>query len=232
MTWRPWIILGFGIVAFLVDALLVLQEDLPKIAIDDDPKKVSEPLRTLTYRPETRRQNLEAMGLPTELANAAAVHAANTDKQRQKWWKVLEGNPDALGAALCPSSDVPQPYAMLRFLVSEDAGRRYVVEAGRTVVLEPQPWFETSVVPALYDHFELTERRKADATVMAIAAALLSKEDEALDGQAPWSMGVLGAWSYGRLESQNPKLRKMVIEYFGLMHYLTELANEPRGICS
>lgn len=232
MTWRPWIILGFGIVAFLVNGLLVLQEDLPKIAIEDDVKKVREPLRTLTYRPETRRQNLEAMGLPSDLANAAAVHAANVDKQRQKWWKVLEGNSATLGAALCPSSDLPQPYAMMQFLVTEDAGRRYVLEAGRTTELTKQPWFGQSVVPALYDHFELTERRKSDATLMAVSAAFLSKETEAIDGQAPWSMGALGAWSYGRLQSQNPKLRKMVIEYFGLMHYLTELANEPKGICS
>jgi hypothetical protein len=233
MTWRPWIISGLGIVALLLNGLLVVQEDLPQVIVDDDPEKIIEPLRTLTYAPNTRRQNFEqAMGLPPEVANAAAVYAQNLSKQRNKWWKVLELNQDQLGAALCPSKDLPQPYAMLRFLVVEDAGRRYVIEAGRTKVLEPQPWFEESVVPSLYDHFERTERRKGDATVMAVSAAMLAMETEALDGQAPWSMGVLGAWSYGRLESQHPKLRKFVIEYFGLMHYLTELANESRGICS
>jgi hypothetical protein len=232
MTWRPFVIVGLGIIAMLLNGVLVFLEDMPSVTTAAEVTKIIEPLRTLTYSPTNRRQNLEAMGLPSELANLTANHIANLDRDRKKWEAALQADPATLGQSLCPSERVPQPYAMLQYLVYADAQQRYVIEPSRVKTLEVQPWYQQSVVPALYDHFERTERRKADATVMGVAAALLAMEQQALDGAAPWSMGALGAWSYGRLEEQHPKVRKMVIEYFGLMHYLTELANEQRGICS
>ena len=121
---------------------------------------------------------------------------------------------------------------MVQWLVVEDAGSRYVVQHQRTTILEPQSWFEQSLVPALYDEFERSKRRKADATLMGVSSVLLNQENEALRGASPWSMGVMGTWSFARLQTNSPKITKMVIEYFGLMHYLTELANTNRGICS
>ena len=232
MTPRPWIIAALGMVAVLLNGVLMWQEDMPSVTIGPEVTKIIEPLRTLTYAPSSRRQNLEAMGLNSDLANLTANYIGTLDRDRKKWEAVLQQDANGLGQSLCTSERVPQPYAMLRYLVYEDAGRRYSVEAPKVKVLEAYPWYDTSVVPALYEHFERTERRKSDATVMGVSAALLGMETQALDGESPWSMGAMGAWSYGRLESQHPKLKKMVIEYFGLMHYLTELANGQKGICS
>jgi len=232
MTWRPWIIMMLGIVALLVNGVLMVQEDMPEVATGPEIDKIIEPLRNLTYLPSTRRQNLEAMGFPPDLANRTAIHAANLERQQAKWDKILRGDPAGLGQALCPSDRVPQPYAMLQYLVTEDAGRRYVIQHQRVTVLEPQSWFEQSLVPALYDEFERNKRRKADATVMGVSAALLGQENEALQGVDPWNMGVLGTWSFARLQKRQRKITTMVMEYFGLMHYLTELANTNRGICS
>jgi len=232
MTWRPWIIMTLGIVALLVNGVLMVQEDMPQVAAQQELKKIIEPLRTLTYLESTRRQNFVEMGLSDSLADKAAIYASNQDRSRKKWLKILAQDPAGLGQALCPSDRVPQPYAMLRYLVTQDAGRRYVVSPGRTTVLEPQSWYEESPVDALYDQFEITERRKADATVMAVSSVLLAREMDALNGVSPWSMGVLGNWSFPRLQKREPRITQMVIEYFGLMHYLTELANTNRGICS
>jgi hypothetical protein len=232
VTWRPWVIMALGIVALLINGVLMVQEDMPSMTTAPEVARIPQPLRTLTYSATNRRQNFETMGMPQELADLTAKHIARLERDQKKWEQVLAADPAGLGQALCPSEAVPQPYAMLRYLVYEDAGRRYNIDAGATRTLEVQPWYETSLVPALYEHFEVTERRKSDATLMAVSAALLSMEEPALDGTTPWSMGALGAWSFGRLESKNPRLRKMVIEHFGLMHFLTELANQQRGICS
>ena len=233
MTARPWIVLSLGVVSLLINGVLMVQEDMPAVTTGPEvDRKFLEPLRTLTYAQSARRQNLEAMGLPSDLASLTADYMLRLQNDQKRWEAVLQQDPAGLGQSLCTSERLPQPYAMLKYLVYEDAGRRYSIDPVRVKVLEAQPWYEASLVPALYDHFERNERRKADATVMGVSAALLGMESAALDGDAPWSMGALGAWSYGRLEADHPKLRTMVIEYFGLMHFLTELANQQRGICS
>jgi len=232
MTFRPWVILTLAIAAFLVNGVLIFQEDMPSVTSGPELGKIQEPLLTLAYTRTNRRQNLEAMGLSTDVAHLAAVYSERLETEQKKWDAVLERDATKLSSALCPNKEVPQPYAMLRFLVYEDAQKRYVVEPIRVKELEVQPWYDTSIVPALYDHFERTERRKSDATVMAVSAALLGMETQALDGTSPWSMGALGSWSYATLQTQQPRVRRMVIEYFGFMHYLTERANRPGGICS
>lgn len=232
MTFRPWVILTLAIAAFLINSVLILQEDMPTPPTDPQLEKIREPLLELAYTRTNRRQNLETMGLDTELADLAARYSERLETEQKKWDAVLASDATKLAGALCPNKEVPQPYAMLEFLVYEDAQKRYVVEPIKITGLERQPWFEASIVPSLYDKFERTERRKSDATLMAVSAALVGMESQAVDGMSPWSMGALGTWSYPTLEKQHRRVRRMVIEYFGFMHYLTERANRPGGICS
>jgi hypothetical protein len=107
-----------------------------------------------------------------------------------------------------------------------------VVDPVTLKTLERQTWYDASLVPALYDQYERTANRKAEATIMAVSSALLGMEGQALEGQSPWSSGVLGSWGFSRLEAQQPRVRRLVIEYFALMHFLTELANGQDGICA
>lgn len=234
MTFRPWVILTLAIAAFLINSVLIYQEDMPDPAALQELETYQEPLLTLTYGRSNRRQNFETMGLSTDLAHLAATYSERLETQQKRWDATLARDQTGLTAYLCPNKEVPQPYGMLRYLVYEDAQRRYVVEPSRLKELEVQPWYDVSPVPAatLYEHFEKTERRKSDATLMAVSSALLGMEAAAVDGATPWSMGALGSWSYPNLQKQNPRLKRMVIEYFGMMHYLTERANRPGGICS
>lgn len=84
----------------------------------------------------------------------------------------------------------------------------------------------------MYDHFERSEARKPDATLMAVSSVILIREADALEGVSPWSLGLVGSWGFAKLRKQDPRIQVLVIEYFSLMHLLTELANSPRGICS
>jgi hypothetical protein len=232
MTWRPWVIVSLGLVAGVLLVTLLVTERIPSVEQGPELKKIQEKLRTLQYLPNNRRANFEVMGLDNELADAAARYVGRYDRQTEKLKKILDEETAELSQALCPSEDLPQPYAAMKYLLEESSGARYVVDPIQLRTLEPQEWYDRSLVPALYDHFERSEARKADATVMAVSSVILAREVDALEGVAPWSLGLVGSWGFGKLKSREPRIQILVIEYFSLMHYLTELANSPRGICS
>jgi hypothetical protein len=136
-----------------------------------------------------------------------------------------------VGRVFCPGTGLPQPYAAMAYLVTGEGGRRDVVDVERLKLFEPQPWFDDAPVGNVYNHIELTAGRRSDATLMGVSALLLSKEDDALDGQSPWSTGLMGSWGWGPVRKTYPSSEMLVIQYFSLMHYLTELANTRNGIC-
>jgi hypothetical protein len=232
MTWRPWVIVSLGIVVSILLSVLVATENIPSPEQTADLKKIQEKLRTLQYQPNNRRANFDVMGLAPDDADAAARYVARYDRQIEKFKKILNDQTAELTDVFCPSEDLPQPYSALEFLVEESSGARYVVDPIQLKNLEAQTWYERSLVPALYDHFERSEARKPDATLMAVSSVILIREADALEGVSPWSLGLVGSWGFAKLRKQDPRIQVLVIEYFSLMHLLTELANSPRGICS
>lgn len=232
MTWRPWVIAGLMILAVLVNGMLVINERIPSPEEVADVKKIEEKLRTLQYLPNNRRANFQTMGMSFDLSEAAASHIGRFDRQGEKFYRLLEEQAAELEEVFCPSPGLPQPYAALAYLVYEENGARYVVDPITVRRFERQPWFDRALVPALYDHFERTETRKPDATLMAVAAAVLDREEDALDGVPPWSLGLIGSWGFPKLEKRTPRITRLAVEYFALMHFITEIANLQRGICS
>jgi hypothetical protein len=174
------------------------------------------------------------MGMSDELADAAANHAARFAGQTERFRKVLEEQSAEMTDVLCPSEKLPQPYSMLAYLVYEEASIRYVADPAMMQRLERNPWFDTENIEGLHNAFERVENRRQEATLMAISAGLLNREDAALEGVSPWYRGRgIGSWGFQRLERSEPRITRLAIEYFGFMHFLTEIANEPqRGICS
>ena len=137
-----------------------------------------------------------------------------------------------VGDAFCPSDKVPQPYSVLRYLLIEENERRDVIDVERVITLEEQPWYRISPVDGVYNQLERTDARKADATLMGVSALLLGREADALDGNAPWSTGMMGSWGFKKLKREDPTIEMLVLQYFSLMHFLTEIANSRDGICS
>src|SRR5690606_327633 len=116
-----------------------------------------------------------------------------------------------VGEAFCPGAGLPQPWAALRFLVREENGRRDVVDPTRLLAFEPQPWFAAAPVEPLYRHLEVVPDRQPDATLMGVAAALLGREIDTLEGRSPWSRGLAGSWGFRRLVRDAPQVEKMVV---------------------
>ncbi len=232
MSWRPWVILGLLFVAFVLNSVLVYHEKVPLPNEGPEVERVEEKLRHLQYLPTSRRNNFKEMGMGDEQADAAANMVDRYLKQKDKFKAMLADQGAEVGDAFCSSDRVPQPYAVLRYLVIEENERRDVFDPARLITFEEQPWYGLAPVDAVYNELERTDGRKADATLMGVSALLLGRESDALDGNAPWSTGLMGSWGFKKLKRENPTIEVMVLEYFSLMHYLTELANTKDGICS
>jgi hypothetical protein len=235
MIWRPWIVFSLLVLAVLTNMVLVYFERLPTPEVREElDKKFDEPLRKLTYQAGNRRNNLKVMGMSDELADIAANHAARFSGQTDRFRKMLEEQSAEMTDVLCPSEKLPQPYALLAYLVYEENSIRYVMDPAMVVKFERHSWFDTENIQGLYDTFERVENRLLETTLMAVSAGLLNREDTALRGESPWYLGRgFGSWGFSRLEKSEPRITRLAIEYFGFMHFLTEIANEPqRGICS
>lgn len=233
MTWRPWVVFACLMLAALLDGTLIIVEQVPRLDAGPDIIKVEERLRTLQYTAANRRANFEAMGMTPDLADATARQIQRYEKQQaERFYAMLDEQAAEVADVFCSSERTPQPYTALRYLVYEENGVRQVVDPLSMRRFESQKWYETSYVEALYDHFERAQAHKPDATIMAVGSVLTRREIDALDGVAPWSLGLVGSWGFGRLVKKEPRVQALVVEYFALMHFVTELANLKRGICA
>jgi len=233
MSWRPWVLTSTVLIAMVLNLFLLLKERMPTVDQGPDVIKIEERLRHLQYLKEQRRTNFSEMGMDTEMAHAAATYIDNRyARHRERLIGLLEEHAGEVGGAFCPSADLPQPYAAAEFLVYEENQRRDVFAPEKLLTLESQAWFAGSPVESVYNTLEVTESRKNEATVMGVSALLLGRENDVLEGRAPWSQNLLGSWGFSRLKKDSPSIEILAIQYFALMHYLTELANTRDGICS
>lgn len=238
MNWRPWVVAAVLMAAVIVNTALLGFEEVtaPGAAEGDDISvAATDQLATLRYSPNSRLANLKAMGLPDDIANDANDLATGLMQQRQKVLeKLLVDNNEVSTRVFCAGGGrLPQRYAALSVLVVDEDGVRRVIEPRSLTTMEMQPWYDVAQVPDVFREVELTPDRKADATAMAVAALLLSEEQRLLDGDSPWGSGLVGTWSMGRVLNDygDRKIRQKLVEYFALMHLLTELANGEGGLC-
>lgn len=231
MNWRALFVALTLVGAVLLNMALAFWEHIPKPEGELEVVRVDEVLRHIQYTASTRRNNFKEMGMDDALADAAASRIDRLMRKKEAWRELLAEQAAEVGPSFCPGTGLPQPYAVMRFIVKEENDRRDVIDSERLSLFEEQPWFVGSPVDAVYTSIELTTSRKADATVMGVGAVLLAKEDDLLDRMSPWSTGIMGTWGVSPLMSEYPTSRRLLIEYFALMHYLTELANTRDGIC-
>ena len=235
MHWRPWIVVLALFVSLVLNAALVFQEKVPELQVDEDPELAREPLRHLTYSSRQRRKNFEVMGLDEEHRERAAGIADRLYKQNAKRYrKMFEEQGLEVARTFCPTtSGLPQPYDAMRLLIIEEAGSRDVIDGTNALFLfEEQSWFETAgTALPVYNRLERRRGRRNDATLMGVSALLLGREGEAVNERGPWSTGFLGGGSFATIESENPAIRQTTAEYLALVHVLTEIANEPDGLC-
>lgn len=232
---RRALVIAFCLFVAIVGAgFLVYQEVIPDGQLRQQIQGFDEPLRRVSYRATNRNSNFVDMGLPQPLADEVTAEARKLDEHKKRLAKLIEEQALDIGKALCPNpGKLPQPYAAMEYLVVQDGGERSVVNARKALFeFEQQSWYATdSNVPGVYERLERTQRRRPDASLMGVAAILAMREADAINERGPWAKGLFGG-SFETLESENPSIRIKTVQYFALVHVLTEIANDPDGICA
>ncbi len=233
MTWRPWVIVLALFTSFVLNLVLVVQEIVPTAELGEEVERIDEPLKHVSYVAGMRRANFEEFGMDSKLADTTANLIANYGRAHGKRLEaMLEEQGPAVSRAFCSigGDQVPQPYAAMQFIVQEENGRRDVIPVGDLLEFEPQPWFEKTPVRSVYQKMEVRRDRRADATVMGVGALLASREADAIGQRSPFQVGLM-VGGFDAVTRDTPRVRQVAIEYFALMHYLTEVANKEGGIC-
>lgn len=237
MTLRPWLTLGVLLILMGVSGFLLSQEAIaPPEQRARHLQVKQDPLGNVAYTKALREQNLKAFGLDDEMVAAVQARIRDLeDRHQPRLAKFLEDAPEPteLAEAICGQTNQVRPrYGALRVLVSEDKGRRQVVDIDRVSGLSIQDWSKISPISAVYDHVELSTERKPDATLMAVAAILVAKEEDLLNSNAPWGSSLAANWSWKSVQKQYPGIRERCVDYFALLHFTVELATADDGICS
>ena len=196
----------------------------------------TDPLLQTRYTEGRRKTNMATFGLTESMQASALDRMRRIEQKHKRKIEILVNNapdPNALADALCGQTSQVRPrYGALRFLVKDNKGRRDPIQISRVTGLEEQDWSQVSPIGDVFVKVELSDERQDDATLMAIAAILANREQDALESYAPWGRGLLpGAWSWNKVNETFPGLSERVVEYFALMHLFVEYAMSDEGLC-
>lgn len=236
VNWRMFLAFLWLVLAAGANGYLLNKEEIA--GVEKTAKQLvraEDPLLDLRHVAADRLENFKKMGLDPAVAEATVRKVKDLEQLYAPRLEALlneAADPDALADALCGETrDVRPRYGALRFLISEDNGRRDVIRLNRISGLEAQDWYLTSPVDAVYQEIELLAERQPDATVMALAAILLKREQDVLEHNTPWGQGIALQWSWARVKAENSGIQETLVSYLALMHLTVELAQKEGGIC-
>jgi hypothetical protein len=234
MNWRVFTILAVGLVGVMMNGWMLSQETLEATGQQEDlvNEANKDPLQNIQYISGNRDKHLADFGLPKKLRDAAFKKMTSFAKRKVKIVEWLQEEQGTLAPIFC-AGGLSQRYAALSVLVVNESGQRRAYKPNELFTLEEQPWYDTVVVEQVYEHVEVTAKRNDDATVMGVAAILLSRERDILAGNSPWGSSFFGGWSLEEVLASDETIEMDLINYFAMMYVITEIANKTNesGIC-
>jgi hypothetical protein len=208
VNWRPWILAATFLAMLIANGALLFNEELRLPDQGDGPveRRGDELIPQVTYVATNRLDNFRRFGMSDEMAEDAfnlTMRAVDTRDQRRVFQMLLDQDKLVAGDKLCSNRAIPERYAALALLVAEvDVGggvkEKRLVDWRNMRKLEVQDWYPTSRVAAVYEKLETGVIDRGDSTVMGVGAVLTGREQDVLDGNAPFGTGI-GGWSQSRL---------------------------------
>ena len=234
---REIVVAASFVIGVAASVFLLLKEDIvPPETAGVHMARTVDPLLGLVYTESNRKVNLRAFGLSDRMQQMALDRMKRIQQRHgRKIELLLDGaaNPNAVADALCGDTAQVRPrYGALRFLVKEKNGVRSALRVSTVTDLDAEEWAILAPISDVYQSIELIDNREEDATLMALAAILEGREEDALKGFAPWGRGILpGQWSWEKVMNQYAGIDDRVVEYLAVMHLFVEAANADGGIC-
>lgn len=244
MTLRPFIVGGATLILAAINGYLLYTEygwhpEYKGIAPSEfQPRHVtddSDPLLALLPVATDRAKNFKAFGLPEAMIKKTLDRMRDLDdrhRDRINFFLVSIDDPTEIEDAFCGQTQQVRPrYGALRFLIEEQQGMRRPINVDRASGFKRQKWTLASPIDEIYRVAELGEDKHEDATLMAVAAIVLGKEEDLLEGRKPFGRGLAATWSWNDVKKQNPGIEDRLVEYFALMHLTWELMAGSGGLC-
>lgn len=244
MNWRM-ILLGVYLPISIIGAIgLAWQEEIADSQNQTIAKAVKvDPLLDMKFNEQSRRGNLQAMGLTDpeiditmkKIAQLSDLYHVSTDPGGNSIFKRISAtdDQDALASAFCRSDHVPVRYAAMRFLVVKKGGVLQGINYGEVDRLEPQDWYDDSKIISVHEMADLSTDVKSDATKMAFAAILTEKTDLIIKQQAPYGNALLGVgWDWDEVKKLSPGIAERVMTWMAILHLTEEVAFKPDGLCT
>ena len=223
---RLWLMLVLLLSFGALDVYLLTQE--PDL---DDPQvvegQVFDALRRMSYSPSNRLANLNDMGLDDAALNEAVrERIAKLEISKAKLVERLKAQPpnSYVYTAFCSSDatqGLPPPYAAIPLLVERGRDGLYVADPEFLSFL-PVEGYSEDTARAVY----LTWEGRNRSTLMGVAGLLLEKGDLAARRQEVWGGSYLRSARFREVKTTYPRAWGLVVDYFALMHLVTELASE------
>lgn len=242
MKLRPFLVLGTMLILMGVNGYLLFREYkwknegiAPSEFQPDHIKLKSDPLLSLVPVPADREKNLKAFGLPDPMVKKTLDRIRDLEdrkKDRLKLFLESVDDPTQIEDAFCGQTQELRPrYGALRFLVEEEQSTRRAISIDRVSGFKRQKWSLVSPIDEVYAVAELGDDKHEDATLMAVAAIMLNREEDLLNGYKPWGRGFAATWSWEQVKKQYPGAEDRLVEYFALMHLTWELMAGTGGLC-
>ena len=240
MTLRPWLAAGFLGAMITANIVLMATEEIEVAKVEvKDIRNEEDPLYDkLVYTSSARRANLEFYGLPDALVESTLkkiqMYESRYDgKVKEGLANISTEDLDDVEDALCARHQDRSPrYSAMLVLISDEKGRRDIIDLDRRLQLKAQDWADVGKadVVTVFEAVELNEDREADATLMGVAALLTENEQKVYDGAKPWGSGL--TWSWSTVVEDNPGIDKRIERYFALTIYVLEQVNAEGGLCT
>lgn len=235
MNWRNFSILGVGLVGLLMNGWMLSQETISVTGQEDDlvNDEVRDPLAGISYVSRHRDKHLRSFGLPDNLRSKTIKKIQWLEKNsKERIMKWLHEDSASMGAVFC-AGGMTQRYGALAVLVKNDSDIRHTIKPKSLNELAEQSWYDPVSSEQVYRFLEEATDRHEDATVMGVAAILLSRESDVLKTRSPWGSSWTGGWSLEDVLDSDETITRDLVNYFSMMYYITELANQKGadGIC-
>ena len=232
MTVRIFVVLSTFIVSLMLSVALVFYEVIPEVAEEEGGYAEEDRYLDVRYTAGTRRANLDAFGLPDRLKDQIDERVNALQKRdRGDLLKAMNAAPDVAGVLCSNDPPLPSRYKVTGILlVGERGTRREIVSFDRIRNrLAVQEGYRPQDLEGLYQATEIIPNAAPDAYAVNIVALLLGKEVDRLEGTGDFSGGLLSGVSLTSMLNKRVEVEADFVEFFAQMHYLHEVARDPRN---
>ncbi|TVQ94129.1 MAG: hypothetical protein EA397_03195 [Deltaproteobacteria bacterium] len=233
MSARIFVVLATFVVGCMLCVGLVVFEYVPEPSKEREKYEVEDRFLDMRFTPATRRVNLSQFGLPERVVSEALDRITQI-QQRDRDGNLLEamkGAPSEAGVLCRNAPPLPSRYAVTGILLSGERGkRREVVPFDRVRNrIQVQESYRAVDLQAMYEQTEIQPNAQPDAYPMNIAALLMGQEVDRLTGDGDWGGTLMGPPSLVAYLNRNAEVEADLVEFFAQMHYLHEVAREPKN---